>query len=117
MRVKDLNADTAVMYQCALGRSEWLPNQKYGYQRASDVIGSSSVVDNQDISVPIYFHDADYRKKRHEYLQYIIYWDETEGPGSRLTQEWDHSSTQRYHRIKSALHGKHSLQMAKPVQL
>jgi hypothetical protein len=106
MRVKDLNADTAVMYQCALGRPEWLPNQKYGYQQSSELIDGDDD-DDQEGSIPIFFQDVDYRKKRHDYLKYMIDWDETEGPGSKLTKEWDHSRTKNFNRIKVALHGKH----------
>jgi hypothetical protein len=104
-RVKDFHTDTAVMYQCALGRSESLPNQKYDYRRASDLIGD----DYLEGSVPIYFQDPDYRKKRHDYLKYMIYWDETEGPGSGLTKEWDHLHTKQFDRMKTVLQRRKSL--------
>lgn len=104
-RVKDFTADTAMMYQCALGRTEKLPNQKHGYELASDLESKNNSYEEIGF-VPIYFQDADYVRKRHNYLKYMIFWDETQGPGSLLTKEWDHSPTKKYDRIKKALHGR-----------
>jgi hypothetical protein len=93
-RVKDFSADTAMMHQCALGSTERLANQRYGYQLASDLVVEDVMY------MPIYFQDAAYMKKRHDFLKYMIYWDETEGPGTTLVKDWDHSSTKKFHQMK-----------------
>jgi hypothetical protein len=107
-RIKDLTTDTAIMYQCAFDRPD------YGYQHASVLMGDldsqhEQQQQQQEGFVPIYFQDVDYRKKRHDYLKYMIDWDETTGPGSRLlTTVGDDSPTKKYERRKMmALHGKH----------
>ncbi|MFM6174931.1 MAG: hypothetical protein ACKPB4_22845 [Sphaerospermopsis kisseleviana] len=78
-RVKDLNADTALMYQCARGRTERLANQRHGYRLASSEPHEATTTGGL-FTTPVYFHDAGYVKKRHDRLRYMIFWDETQAP-------------------------------------
>lgn len=109
-RAKDFTADTAMMHQCALGSAERLANQKYGYvlaRRNSKTFGGGDATIEQhaelDLFTPIYFQDAEYMKKRHDFLKYMIYWDETVGPGAALTANWDHSKTKKFDQLKKRL--------------